>query len=470
MIAWVIAAAFIFGSAAHAETQEARGYDFLINGDYVGCGIPVDVMRRAVAAKHLIPAPIMAAFFPMAASRVFGPSGLPERNLDNADVMPAFNVFATPRGVKAMNFNCLSCHADSIDGRYVVGLGNRARDFTQDVRAFTSFLPLFAWTPEERRELALFQRAMNAIAPYIQTKTVGANPAINLTYALFANRNSQDFTWSDELTLAPPPTSFPPVDVPPWWRLSIKKSMFYNAEFAANHHRIMSLAAGLCIEDGAALTAMEDSFRDVEAYVKSLKAPAYPRGIDRRLAEGGKQVFTTHCAGCHGSYGEDGSISYTPRVIPIERIGTDRALMDQQTGPEYERFRRWGEAAFLSITGESFGVEKHFGYVVPPLNGIWATAPFLHNGSVPNLEGVLNSRRRPKYWQKLAVGTDDDYDVVGIGVRFNELSHGQELALPLTKRYIYDTTLKGYGNQGHTFGDQLTDQERRAVMEYLKTL
>jgi hypothetical protein len=109
MIALIIASGFIFGSGAHAETQEERGYDFLINGDYVGCGIPVDVMRRAIAAKHLIPPPVMSAFFPMAASRVFGPSGLPERNFDNADVMPAFNVFETPRGVKAMNFNCLSC-------------------------------------------------------------------------------------------------------------------------------------------------------------------------------------------------------------------------------------------------------------------------------------------------------------------------------------------------------------------------
>ena len=38
------------------------------------------------------------------------------------------------------------------------------------------------------------------------------------------------------------------------------------------------------------------------------------------------------------------------------------------------------------------------------------------------------------------------------------------------RKLVYDTTLPGYGNQGHTFGDHLSDQDRRAVLEYLKTL
>lgn len=55
-------------------------------------------------------------------------------------------------------------------------------------------------------------------------------------------------------------------------------------------------------------------------------------------------------------------------------------------------------------------------------------------------------------------------------MRFRELPQGQKAALSLTKRYIYDTTLPGYGNSGHRFGDLLLQAERNAILEYLKTL
>ncbi|MDQ3235335.1 MAG: hypothetical protein M3Q07_26285 [Pseudobdellovibrionaceae bacterium] len=462
--------ALVMSHLASAQSQEERGYQFLVNGNYIGCGVPVTVMKRALTATALIPPPVMAAFFPMATSKIFESSGLRGRNRDNQGVTSSFNVFETPRGVKAMSLNCFSCHGDTINGQYMVGLGNRSRDFTQDLRAFTNFLPLLAWTAAEKQEVALFQQSMNAIAPYIQTRTIGVNPAINLTYALFANRRSQDFTWSDELTLAPPSPDFPPLDVPPWWRLNLKDSMFYNAEFSDNHHRIMTLASTLCIEDAAAMRALEEPFRDVEAYIKTLKAPAYPGRLDAPKAAVGKTICETLCADCHGSYADDGSLNYRARIIPVDKIGTDRALMDQQTGPEHERFRQWGEASFQMLYGDGFHVKKHPGYLAPPLNGIWATAPFLHNGSVPSLEGVLNSRIRPRYWLKLSVGTGQDYDTSAVAVKFKELPYGQRESSALTRRYIYDTTWPGYGNQGHTYGDALTDAERQAVMEFLKSL
>ncbi len=460
----------LFSPGLWAQTQEERGYDFMVNGNYIGCGIPVNVMKRAIAAKTLVPASIMSSFFPIAADRVFERSTLPGRNQDNASVQPSFNMFETSRGVKAINFNCLSCHGDNLNGQYIVGIGNRSRDFTQDLGTFTRLLPLFAWTPAEKQEVALFQRSMNAIAPYVQTKTIGVNPAINLTYALFSHRHAEDFTWSEELTLVPPQRDFPPVDVPPWWRMNVKNSMFYNAEFSSNHHRIMSLASTLCIEDATAMRALEESFRDVEAFIKSIKAPVYPGPINSGLAAQGKALFEASCSGCHGTYGEDRTITYTAKVIPIEKIATDSFLMEQQTGPEHERFRKWGEESFAKLYDDTFGVEKHLGYVVPPLNGIWATAPFLHNGSVPHLEGVLNSKLRPAFWQKLGLASGSDYDIEHMSVRFKALSHGQNQALPLTKRYIYDTSLRGYGNQGHSYGDRLSDTERAAVLEYLKTL
>src|SRR5258708_30584808 len=101
------------------------------------------------------------------------------------------------------------------------------------------------------------------------------------------------------------------------------------------------------------------------------------------------------------------------------------------------------------------------GFFAPPLDGIWITAPYLHNGSVPTLEALLNSKLRPTYWSRDFNNLQYDYDRVG-------WKFAREAAPSGTT--VYNTTLPGYGNYGHTFGDKLTDKERKAVIEYLKTL
>jgi hypothetical protein len=128
-----------------------------------------------------------------------------------------------------------------------------------------------------------------------------------------------------------------------------------------------------------------------------------------------------------------------------------------------------------SFYGEIASLEPQSGYVAPPLDGIWATAPFLHNGSVPTLEALLDSSKRPKWWSRKldADGLHDsnDYDDAALGWRFTTLDHGQaDEPDASVKKHIYDTTLLGYSNAGHTFGDGLSTDERKALIEYLKTL
>ena len=101
------------------------------------------------------------------------------------------------------------------------------------------------------------------------------------------------------------------------------------------------------------------------------------------------------------------------------------------------------------------------GYIAPPLDGIWCTSPYLHNGSVPTLEALLNSSERPKYWSRSYQQNDYNYEEVGWNYTRHEAPGGSA---------VYNTTLKGYGNYGHTFGDKLSPAQRKAVIEYLKTL
>ena len=106
------------------------------------------------------------------------------------------------------------------------------------------------------------------------------------------------------------------------------------------------------------------------------------------------------------------------------------------------------------------------GYVAP-LDGIWATAPYFHNGSVPTLAGVLNSSTRPECW----TWSYDTSDINQVDVGWNWQTANCHTDLPQSERkWVYDSTQLSYGNQGHTFGDALSDAERLALIEYLKTL
>ena len=99
-------------------------------------------------------------------------------------------------------------------------------------------------------------------------------------------------------------------------------------------------------------------------------------------------------------------------------------------------------------------------YKARPLNGIWATAPYLHNGSVPTLRDLLEpAAKRPKvFWRGY-----DVYDPVKVGF----VSDGPEAQRVGTR---LDTGSKAGGNQGHEFGTGLTAVEKEALLEYLKTL
>ncbi len=98
-----------------------------------------------------------------------------------------------------------------------------------------------------------------------------------------------------------------------------------------------------------------------------------------------------------------------------------------------------------------------FGYKARPLNGIWATAPYLHNGSVPSLWDLLQpASARPK---KFHVGSRE-FDPKRVGLSTNPGGASSEL----------DTSLHGNSNAGHAYGAELSDAQKWQLVEYLKTL
>ena len=191
--------------------------------------------------------------------------------------------------------------------------------------------------------------------------------------------------------------------------------------------------------------------------------------IDRELAKSGETLFRGNCSKCHGTYGPAGR--YPNKIISLEEIGTDRRRFDgiePRFGEYYNQ--SWFAKERTGWLSDGYAVKASTGYQAPPLDGIWATAPFFHNGSVPTVYNVLNSLTRPVRFVRSFKTEVGDYDPQRLGWKVTEVDSPAGDQPPIERRKVYDTSVVGRSNRGHTFGDHLTDAQRMAIIEYLKTL
>jgi len=101
--------------------------------------------------------------------------------------------------------------------------------------------------------------------------------------------------------------------------------------------------------------------------------------------------------------------------------------------------------------------DSELAYKARPLDGIWATAPYLHNGSVPTIDDLLRPvADRPRTFH---VGSRE-LDLVKMGF----------VTTPVEGSFLFDTSIEGNRNTGHDWGTSLSAQERADLIEYLKTL
>jgi hypothetical protein len=253
----------------------------------------------------------------------------------------------------------------------------------------------------------------------------------------------------------------------------------------------------------------------IEELLDHLAPPKWPEEvlgkIDRDKAAKGKELFAQHCAGCHNSYpytwtepNKYGKRFIQVGIVPQSYVGTDPMqfedfqpyVLTAQLAPYLpEPFKGASVAPMpvvsvtiskalletaekkLSLTPEQeiklHGYREYplphppeHSYKAAPRDGIWAEAPYLHNGSVPNLYEMLTAAKERT--KKFYVGRDFDPVKVGIDTSGN------------SGKFLFDTTLEGNSNAGHSFenaplgngviGPLLTDEERWALIEYLKSI
>ncbi|MCH9023534.1 MAG: c-type cytochrome [Planctomycetes bacterium] len=420
-----------------------RGYDYLVEGNYLVSGVPIDMFRAA---------------------RPAGSNQL-KRKGDNASLPYYYTAVTAPNGERVVTANCLRCHAQPLNGKLIIGLGNSTVEFTADRTATVSMVDKMlvglygADSPQRLAYKTLHDRFL-IVSPQIQTRVRGVNPADTLAYVLARYRDPQTLVWNAGASSKAQKIAVVPTDVPAWWILKKKNAMFYTASGRGDFARIMMASSLLTLKDSEEAAEIDKKFPDVLAYINQLKAPRWPKKIDSALAQKGAQVFKDECARCHGSYGPEGE--YPNYLIKLDTIRTDPMLAEQQRGDARYAAEAYNKSWF-GKQPHAARLEPGKGYIAPPLDGIWATAPYLHNGSVPDLHTLLNSKLRPRFWQRSFDTSDYNFENIGWAYEKRESSHNGD-------KNIYDTTLPGYGNQGHSCGDDLSEKKRRAVMEYLKGL
>jgi hypothetical protein len=221
---------------------------------------------------------------------------------------------------------------------------------------------------------------------------------------------------------------------------------------------------------------------EIDDFLSELPPPPFPKAfpVDAALVARGATVYETYCAACH----EPGQ-KWTNKVIPIDEIATDR-----------ERMFTWSQAAAdeANQAVKERGINrpemvKNFGYVSPPLDGIWLRAPYLHHGSVPNMRALLEpTARRPRWFFR----GWDVYDDKNLGFTADHCPQlvrldpaGQPLdtvkgycqaddlaCTPMPPCQRYDSNERGNGNGGHegrAYGTELSAPDKHALIEYLKT-
>jgi hypothetical protein len=461
-----------------------------------------------------------------------------------------------------IGITCHSCHSGAVNGTYAPGGGSSLQDLHLLLRdgAPLGYLP----------SLAVLANL---------TRTRGTNNAsdINLAF-LFPDEGFYDLETFFGLLASGSTAS---MDTPAWWNMGHRPVKFVDGVFPMDAPRVDMVFYtpffGLFGSLGGPISeAGQDFMREagppLNTWIETLKAPVYPAAVNTALAEQGAVLFHTldlwasgrnnpvprpaegngSCASCHGAYAPryvndpnflatpalEGMASYiTPhRIIQTDKVREETNNEAVQVAGANNFFGYPPTAGTPNDCGPQNRADlrgsRERGYLAPPLYGVWATAPYLHNGSVANVWELLKPQDRKPLWKRKSkaprwdqtftavMGYDTSmaaYDTAKLGWKYDTITcqnpsilnpfpspyrrcnPDDDLLLEwydeiltalysnvilawnvlfpptITKsdiedRKIMNVHMYGHGNGGHTFNSVLTDTERKALIEYMKTL
>ena len=239
------------------------------------------------------------------------------------------------------------------------------------------------------------------------------------------------------------------VDLPSLWNQRIRQGLWLHWD--GNNNSVEERNKSAAIGAGATPDSLDlAAMKRIEDWIVDLKPPAYPADrINVALAQTGAPIYQRECARCH----EPGA-PQVGQVTPLAEIKTDRERLDSFTAELAKGMNTIGEGHPWKFSH----FRKTDGYANMPLDGLWLRAPYLHNGSVPNLRALLNPEERPAEFYRAY----DVYDWTNVGF----VSSGAEAEKEGVR---YNTRDRGNSNGGHLYGASLDPASKTALLEYLKT-
>ena len=458
-----------------------------------------------------------------------------------------------------ITISCSACHDSQLGPDFTWGRGSNSFD----VGLLLS-------------DISKRSKGMPMVFPYLVGSNAGVSNAQGVIDELFAIFNVDTLDLLPNAEVFPFHGSTGQVKTPNWWTRGYTTRIWHGS-LSSDHVRSSAvLSVFNSMESGQQRRDTEAKLENVHAFLNSLAPPPfpYPEKIDLKLAEEGavlfhkrdlwangesagipKQPGNGSCASCHGvyspRYAADSTMLPDSRlkgiagvITPLATIRTDGSSARAFSSPALKR--AWGASWWgyddlnPNWTPDSLGgpgqanahIKNNYaasnkqlmgpgvftnivGYSAPSLYGVWAAAPYFHNGSVPTIWGVLKPADRPQIWKPTIIApiapglnsaVDNSYaayDFDQLGWKFTVIPCQKGAALynckptrqadgvlnstsktlglisqtlppfspdDLEARHVTNTNDYSRSNAGHDFTKVLSDQERYAIIEYLKTL
>lgn len=287
-----------------------------------------------------------------------------------------------------------------------------------------------------------------------------------------------------------PPNS--PVSFPHLWGLEHFSWLHWDANTNSIMERNMGQAIGLgaVVNNNTKASTLRprDIYR-LEELARKLPSPKWPSQfppIDEAKRKAGEEVFNRSgsCVSCHSISSETQDF----KEIELDKIGTDRERAESFARPVGLQKQSDAIANVLTqIKNKAYDdnhvdllTRKKFEHGIKPewrtslkyqsrsLEGVWATAPYLHNNSVPTLRDLL---KPPSERPKCFLVESREYNPNDVGVVCKK---GDSVAaFPDRQAEVLDTNIVGNRNTGHAYGtgkDELSEVDKDNLLEYLKTI
>jgi cytochrome c5 len=412
-------------------------------------------------------------------------------------------------GVDVFTMSCAACHSDQLFGQTVLGMSKRfprANDFF--IRAQRA-APLYSswlvqlYTGATNTEMEFFDRAFENLNAVGLRQPIALGLDTSLAQVALSLNKRAPTPWADKDSFYendPRPDDLDryPGDSKPavWWNTKYKTRWLSDGSVIDGNPIYTNLlwnelGRGSDLHELDAWFAKNPNvIEELTTMVFSSEAPRFEdffpaAKIDRASAMNGEKIFLRTCTRCHGIYEKNWSQPNAEILTWSEQMKTRRVVYPQPTrvyDVGTDPYRRKAMKSLerlneLQISkNKGILVKAQEGYVPPPLVGIWARWPYLHNNSIPNLCALLTrADQRPKtYVAGAPKNKNRDFDSQCNGYPLGAKAPSDWFADP---DYFFDTQITGLSNSGHDEGIFLRDgqellsaPDKNDLIQFLQTL